>query len=237
MALSCASMAAQVQALSGRTGDTVLVTTDQIRVWFNEAQRDVADRAPGLHALTFSNRTSLDVTDTLRYFLGDITAGDYTEQGVANIWNVFYLDGADSRKLAFVHTDEFDANWIDPTHADAARYRPRWWTRRGNSIEIVPMSGCAYWDKDLRFDGDFYPREFSAADTTRYSDLSEAEEGLVAYALAQAWRAIGSSGGVQGALMKAADYSRRYEGWLDNYEHKNNRLDEWPGNLYSDEIP
>jgi hypothetical protein len=230
-------MATQCQALCGRTGDTVLVTTDQIRTWFNEAQRDIADRVPGLHALIFSNKTSLDVTDTLRYALADITAGDTTEQEIANVWNVFYLDGEDSRRLTFVHTDEFDKNWIDPTHADAPRYRPRWWTRRGHAIEIAPMSGCGYWDHDLRFDGDVYPREFSAADTTRASDLSGAEEGLVSYALAQAWRAIGSAGGVQGALLKAADYSRRYESWLDTYEHKNNRLDEWNGNLYDDDIP
>lgn len=235
MALGCASLAAEVQALCGRTGDTVLITTTQVASWFNEAQRDIADRVPGLHALTFSNKTSLDVTDTLRYALADITAGDYTEQGIAHVWEVFYLDGIDSRRLTFVPTDEFDDTWLDPTHADAPRDRARYWTRRGHSLEIAPLSGCGYWDKDLRFDGDFYARDFSAGDTTRTSDLSGADAGLKRYALAQAWRAIGSAGGVTGALMKARDYSEQYESWLDEYKAHNDRLLEWDGNLYAEQ--
>lgn len=234
MALTCASLAAEVQALCGRTGDTALITSGQIASWFNEAQRDIVDRVPGLHAMTFKNRTSLDVTDNLRYALAEITAGDYTEQGIANVWGVFYLDGIDSRRLSFMPVDEFDETFLDPTHGDAPRDRPRWWTRRGHAIEIAPLSGCGYWDKDLRFDGDFYARDFSSGDVTRYCDLSGADTGLKRYALAQAWRAIGSAGGVTGALMKARDYFEQYECWLDAYKAHNDRLLEWDGNLDSE---
>lgn len=228
MALTCASMAAEVQALAGRTGDTVLVTTDQIKIWFNEAQRDIVDRVPGLQAMGFKNRTSLDTTDTIRYAIADLTM-DLTTQAAAAVHNVFYLDGAESRRLNFVHTDEFDDQWADPTHADAPRDKPHWWTRRGQYIEIVPLCASGYWDDDLRFDGDFYAADFTAGESTAYSDLCEADEGLKYYALSKAWRSIGN-------MNKAVDYSQQYEFWLDNYEHKNNRLNEWDGNLYSDDI-
>jgi len=236
MTLSCVSLAADVQALCGRTDDNALVTTTRIMHWFNEAQKDIVNRIPGLHAVTFKNTTSLDTTASLAYALGDITAGDYTTQPVAHVWNVFFLDGNSSVRLAFVHTDEFDAHWIDPTNDAADFGKPKHWTRRGNNIEIRPVCDSAYYDYDLRVDGDFYPRDFTAADTTRYSDLSDVEEGLVHYALANAWRAIGNADGVGGALAKAADFSHKYEDWLDGYAARNDRLSEWDGNLYSDEV-
>lgn len=229
MPMSCASMAAQVQALCGRTGDTELVCLTQIAKWFNEAQRDIVNRCPGLHAMTFKNTTSLDTTQSLRYSLNDITGGDYTEQVISDVWGVSYLDGQDSRKLSFVHTDEFDAQWPDPTHADSVFGKPRHWTRRAKNIEIRPVSACSYCDKDLRFDGDFHAREFTTADTTRYSDLSQADEGLSNYALCKAWRSIGDT-------RKAMDYSVQYEAWLTQYQADNDRLDSWGGGMYEDDI-
>lgn len=228
MAQTCDEMATEVQALCGRTDDTVLIAAAQLTTWFNEAQRDIVDRIPGLHGMTFKNTTSHDTTQTLAYAIGDITAGDYTSQPISSIWDVWYLDGADSLRLHFVHTDEFDAQWPDPTNDDAVFDRPYWWTRRGSNIELVPLSGCSYCDKDLRFDGDFYARDLTAASADS-SDITGAEEGLKMYALAKAWRAIGDK-------VKAVDYSVQYEQWLDNYEHKNNRLNEWDGGLYSDNI-
>lgn len=235
MSLSCASLAARVQAQCGRTGDTVLITGEQVALWFNEAQGDIVERVPGLHAMTFKNTTSHDTTQTLRYALADITGGDYTTQGIAHVWNVSYLDGANSRQLDFVHTDEFDSQWPDPTNTNAPLGQPSHWTRRGQYLELRPVSSCAYCDKDLRFDGDFYARDFTT-DSTVASDLSRADEGLVSYALAQAWRAIGSAGGGQAAILRAIDYSQRYEMWLDNYERRNNSLVEWDGNMFSDNI-
>lgn len=231
MAQTCSELVAEVQALCGRTGDTVLICPTQVMRWFNEAQRDVVNRCPGLHALSFKNTTSLDTTQTLRYALTDITLGDYTEQVISSIWQVYYLDGQDSRKLHFVHTDEFDSQWPDPTHADSRFDIPKHWTRRGQYIEMRPVAACGYCDKDLRFDGDVHARDFTNADSTvRYSDLSEADEGLKYYALSKAWRAIGKQ-------ERAYEHSIAYESWLEQYQADNDRLLEWPGNLYSDSIP
>lgn len=229
MALTCASMALEVQALCGRTGDTVLITAPQVMTWMNDAQDDVADDVRGLHALTFKNTTSLDTTQALRYALADITAGDYTTQPVMDIWNVFYLDGQDSKKLHFTHTDEFDANWPDPTHSDSVFGKPSHWTRRGGNLEIRPVCSSGYYNKDLRVDGQFYPREFTAGDATVYSDLSKADDGLKLYALSKAWRAIGQTA-------KAVDYSVQYEAWKEHYGTHAERLDAWSGNLYDDNI-
>jgi hypothetical protein len=229
MPLTCASMALEVQNLCARTGDTVLITAGQLTVWMNEAQQDIVDRVPGLHAVTFKNTASLDTTAKSAYAIADITAGDYTSQPVASIWNVWFLDGQNSTRLHFVHTDEYDANWPDPTHEDAPFGRPTHWTRRGGNIEIRPVCSSGYYDYHLRVDGEFYPRDFTSGDATAYSDLSKADEGLKLYALKEAWRSIGNP-------VKALDYSQRYEGWRDGYEHRNDRLNEWQGSLYGDDI-
>lgn len=221
-------MAAECQALCGRTGDTVLITTGQLAIWFNEAQRMIVRECPGLHCMGFKNTASVDFTDKVAYPLADFTL-DATTQTVANVFNVFYLDGLDSCRLSFVHTDEFDAQWIDPTHTDAARGKPRWWTRREAAIEIVPLCSSSYYDKGLRVDGDFYATDFTSGDSTVYGDICEADEGLKYYALSKSWRAMGQTA-------KAIDYSQQFDLWLDGYQHQNDRLLEWDGNLFSDDL-
>jgi len=236
MALTCASLALDVQALCGRTDDAVLVTTARVAEWLNEAQREIAQKIPGLHALTFKNTTSLDTTAVLAYSLSDITAGDYTTQVIGDVWNVFYLDGNDSQCLHFVHTDEFDANWPDPTDSDSVFGKPHHWTRRANNIEMRPVCSSGYYDKDLRFDGWFYPRDFTGGDSTQCSDLSCADHLLKEYALGKAWEAIGEADGVAGALLQAEKHQARYRDALDQYESRNNRLDAWDGDIFSSNI-
>ena len=58
MAQTCAEMIDEVKRRCGRTDDAVLITDDQVTTWFNEAQVDIVDRTPGLHAVTFKNTTS-----------------------------------------------------------------------------------------------------------------------------------------------------------------------------------
>ena len=229
MAQTCAEMVAEVKRRCGRTGDTALITDDQVTTWLNEVQVDIVDRIPGMEALNFRNTDSLDTTGALRYALADITAGDYTSQQIAEICDVFYLDGASSIRLNFVHTDEFDANWPDPTSSDAQTGLPHHWARRGGNIEIRPLCGSGYWDTDLGFVGHVYARDFTGGDSTEYSDLSRADFGMKEFALAQAWRTIGDK-------LKASDFSESYVGWLDRYDLKQNRLNAWDGNLYSDNI-
>jgi hypothetical protein len=229
MALTCASMVSEVQALCGRTGDTVLICPTQVLRWFNDAQRDIAQDVRGLDALTFKNTGSLDTTAVLRYAIGDITGGDYTTQPVMDVWRVTYLDGQDSKKLTFVHTDEFDSNWPDPTHSDSVFGKPSHWTRRGSNIEIRPVCSSGYYDKDLRFDGQFYPREFTDADVTVYADISNADDLLKLYALSKAWHAIGK-------IDKGVDYSIQYDAAKSHYQDYAERLDAWTGGMYDDDI-
>lgn len=226
MALTCAEMIDEVKAATGRENDTALITEARVTRWINEAQRDIASKCTALHALTFKNATSHDTTVTLAYAIGDITAGDYTAQTVNRIWDVYYLDGVESQKLTFLHNDEFDAKWPDPTHSDIETAKPNWWTRRAKNIEIMPVCSTEYCDKDLRFDGDYFPRSFSS-DATELSDLSEADDLIIGYATSKAWHAIGQHG-------KAQEYSTAYEVGLDDYKARNDRLCEWDGNLFSD---
>lgn len=226
MAQTAAEMIAEVQRRCGRTGDTVLITAGQVATWLNEAQKDVVDRISGLPAVTYVNWTSLDTTQSLRYALGDLTF-DYTAQTVSSVFNVFYMDatGNDCYRIFFAHEDEFNNEYYDATNANAVYDRPRHWTRQGQYLEMAPLCATGYCDKDLRVIGDFYPRDV-AADSTELSDLSQGDEGLKTYALSKAWRDIGQSA-------KASDFSRQYENWLDGYESRNNRLDQWNGGMYN----
>lgn len=224
MALTGDSLTDEVQALCGRTDDTVLITDARVARWLNEGQRDVAGRVVGINSLNFKNITSTDFTQTLSYALTEWTVGDETEQGICHIHDAFYVDGADSIRLQEMFTDEFDLAYPDPTHSDIAFNKPTHWTRRGNSIEIFPVPACSYVDKDFRMDGDFYPEDFTTNDTT-YSDICGADEGLISFALSKAWRAIGEKA-------KSDEAKVDYEVWLAGYREQNDIIHAWDGNLY-----
>lgn len=230
MAYSCVSLIAEVKAVVGRTDDTVHITDARTMNWLNDAQDAIVEACPELDFLRFSNRTSLDTTVVLKYAISDITVGDetiYTK--ICYLNEIYYLDGVESVKLNFVMTDEFDKEWPDPTHADVPRGKPEWWTKRAGNIEIYPVCLTAYADNDLRFEGTRYAKEFTAADTTRVSDLSKADEGLLRWAVSRAWGYIGTAD-------KEVLWDAKFNNWLADYKAQSERMHEWDGNLFSDNI-
>jgi len=232
--LTCAEMIDEVQALTGTTdGGEPLATEARITVWLNDAQRDIIRKTPGLETLAFKNTTSLDITQSLAYEINDITGVDFTTQDIARIYDVYYLDGNESRKLHYLTTDEFDKLAIDPTHTDRPFGKSKYWTRRGGQVEIIPLSQCAYVDKDLRFDGEFFARDFTT-DSSQYTDISRgAHQGMIYYAVAEYYAASGQD-------VKSVVWRKKYsnpshrqdqDGWLEGFQDYNNTLQEWDGEL------
>ena len=229
MGMTETALVDEIQALCGRTGDTVLVTDARVTRWINEAQRVIAENVPGLHELTFKNTLSLDTTAVLRWSLADITSGlsdDTSVNRIAHVFAVHYLNGLESKKLTYIPVDEFDEIWPDPTHSHVPVNICSVWTRRGNYVEIMPLCVTAYHDDDWRFDVGVYPREFTTNDTTA-SDLNDADEGLIAYGVWQAFVAIGSEKATDAAIWRTTFYE-----WLDDYKGQNDTMHEWNGNLF-----
>lgn len=227
--LTCAGLTDEIQDLVGRPGGGDLITNERCTRWLNEAKRNVCERVPGLEKLKFKNTTSLDTTVSLQYALADITVGDISlEDRICHLYDIWYLDGLESRRLKFVQTDEFDLEWPDPTHSDIPRTQPKYWTRRGDYVELYPLCLTAYCDKDLRFDGDFYDGDFATEDTTG-SDISGADSILISYGVWKAWNAIGQ---VAQSLAAQATYERE----LDAFRRHHEGQMEWDGNMYSDGI-
>jgi hypothetical protein len=230
MPMTGAQLTDEIQTLVGRTTSSEpLITNARCTRWQNEGQVEIVQYCPGLHCLSFKNTESLDTTQSLQYAISEISVSDDpTDAKVCRIWDVYYLDGNESVRLTPMFVDEFDEKYPDPTHSDIAITQPTHWTRRGQYIEIFPLSLCAYCDKDLRFDGDFWPRDFTTEDAT-VSDISGADEGIIMYGVAQAWGAIGNE-------TKAVIWERKFRNWLDDFKAQNDNMHEWEGNLFDEEL-
>ena len=230
MALTGAGLTDEIQAVTGRTTDgESLVTTARCARWLNEGQEKIARECVNLECLNFSNRDSIDTTQTLKYSVNDITVGDTsTMERVNRVFRVYYLNGLESTELTYMFTDEFDAEYPDPTHTNVPKNIPTHWTRRGNYIEIFPLCQTAYCDKDLRFVGDFWPHDLTTDDPT-YSDICDGDKGLIAYGAYKAWGAIGN-------IIEEVKWKKKFEEWLNEFKTDNDTLHEWGGNMYDDAI-
>lgn len=237
MSLSLPELIDEVKELMGRGDDSVVITDARVLRWLNDAQKDIAEKCPGLQCLEMKNTSSVDTTQKLEYALADwtssvVTPSDTadvsTENRICHIWNVWYIDGNESRQLHFKPTDEFDTDRADPTHDDYQTYKPDQWTRRGSNLEIRPLCSCSYCDKDLRIDCGVYPREFTATDSTEASVLDDADEGLILYAQSRAWSYCGGDRAAQEAATKWAQYLA----WQEDYKNANGVMHEWYANIY-----
>ena len=222
----------EIREIVGRPGAAAsgVITDARVTRWLNEAQTEIVDKCVGLHGMSFKNTTSLDTTAVLKYAIADITVGDTSvEDAVCRVTDVWYLDGNETRQLQFMMTDEFDEQWPDPTHSDIPLTIPSAWTRRGVYIEIMPLGVTAYYDKDLRFDGDRYAGDLTTNDAAG-SDITGADEGLIAYG---AWKAWGAIGGPK-ATLEELKWKRNWDNWLDDFRDQNDDLDEWDGKMFGD---
>lgn len=230
MALTGATLTDEVQALVGRPSNQILADNTRVTRWLNEAQRVIAEECPDLDCLHFTNTTSLDTTQTILYAVNEITVC-HTAGRVCYITDVFYLDGNESRKLEFIHPDEFDADWPDPTHSDIPKSRPTHWTMQGDLsggyVKMMPFCLTTSCDKDLKFVGTMYPREFTTEDSS-VSGIQNADDAIIAYAVAKAWGAIGEK---DNEIL----WWSKFTGNLDDMKAQSSRFHQWDGNIfYSD---
>lgn len=239
MGLSCEELTDEIQALTGRIGDTILVDDTWCCRRLNEAQVYIVDHCLQLTDLEFKNTTSIDfATDDVSYDIGDITAADTTDEGVAHIQSVWLLDGANSILLDFQPKDEFDAVLIDPTSSDHSAGKPTRWTRRGNNIEVAPRPSSTYNGKDMRIDGVRYAAEFATNDTSA-SEIPDADEGLEYYAVAKAFGAMGDEAKrriwwkkfTNPNPLPGEDY-----GWFEHFKDKHGQMEAWDGNVIFDAV-
>lgn len=241
MALSSAEIVDEIQARVGRPNTTDLIDATWLTRRINEAQKLIVEQIPLIPSVTFKNTTSFDTTGTIQYAISDITVGDSsTANRPCHITDVWYLDGNETRRLVFQPMDKFDAEHPDPTHSDENFEKPAYWTQRGNTyIEMYPYCASTYWDKNLRFDGDYYAADFTT-DSTEVSDISRADEGLILYGVWRAWAAIGMSNqSVAAEIINAKKaWSNPYPlagetiGWLESFRDTNDQMLAWNSNFY-----
>lgn len=244
MSLSCDNLIDEVQAITGRVGDTELVDVTRTTRWLNEAQRIIAERVPDLRPLHVDIQ-SWCTADQLAYDCVDLTVGDETAVTMADttvsvinrIFSIGYVSGADSVWLRYTHIDEWDLV-VDPSSTDYGSGKPFRYTRRANQVEIRPIADSGNQNVPLRVTGDRWPTDFTT-NSTEESELERADEGLIMYAEAKAWRAIGDEArhNIRMKQFSNANPAANEEfGWLEEYERRENELHGWNGDLYGDEI-
>jgi len=203
--MTLSELIAEVQALCGHTGDTVLITTARVIRWLNEAQDDILSVCPKHIDLETKHVTALTLADaTWSYSFASVSPT------VENIHQVFYLDGANSRELDYLDTETFDDKY--PSPADLSDGVPKYWTRRVNTIEVYPVPTASEAGKYLRLNYTKKPTAFSSGSLTATCDMTDADQGLVYYGVSEAFAAIG------GQAESASDYKQRYLAWRDDYE-------------------
>lgn len=227
----------EVQAACGRTGDTELVTDTRVTRWINEAQREVAERVPGLLCLDLNEIDAFAcVTDGITYSLKDITGhingnhlSDATSYNwVAHTYNLYYRNGSESYRLDFKTAGEFD-EVIDPTDTDFSPDKPSFWTRRGDNLYVRPLIDSEYSGDSMRLVGSWYPLDFTVGSSCE-SDLDDADQGIINWATMKAWGRIGGDKGTK----NESRWRQKFEDWLFRYKSRNDTMHEWDANLYGD---
>lgn len=228
----------EVRAIVGRDGTSTMgvISDARVALWLNEGIATVAEECPGLQCLDFKCTTNLEFSSgTIKYLLTDVTWADNTNNGIIDVYNVWYLDGASSIKMNYLPIDEFDSVLIDPTNSDVADGQPDRWTRRGNYLEIAPRCSTADEGKFVRVDGMRYPRDFTVNATgeyTRVCEMPNVDKGLTYYAVGKAWEAIGDEVKGQVNILKFSNPISPLGGWLEHYKERYSAMPGWDNNLY-----
>jgi len=227
MGLSCEELTDEIQALTGRVGDTKLIDDTWCTRRLNEGQVYIVDHCPQITDLEFKSKDSIAFgTDDISYAILDITAGDTTDEGVAHIQNVWLMDGANSILLDFQPTDEFDAALIDPTSSDHSAGKPTRWTRRGNNIEVAPRPSSDYNGNDMRIDGVRYAAEFTTNDSSS-SEIPDSDDLLIKYVVSEAFGAMGKE-------TVSAVWRQKFNIAFADFRDKHGRMEAWDGDVIFD---
>jgi hypothetical protein len=202
----------EVQALTGRTGDTELITSARIVRFLNDAQTEIVKACTGHIDLETKKANAITlVTGTYSYSFASITPAVYFPL------TLYYMNGSQSKELLYRDTEDFDRDYPDPTLQSGI---PREWTRRGSTIEVWPLPTSAENGKYLRLDYTKTPTAFTLPTSpaalvialATSSVLTESDKGLIYYAVAEVYRAIG------GKKQEADDSLQYFYGWLEEYK-------------------
>jgi len=242
MALTGAQLTDEVQSLVGRNNDTELIDATRVARWLNEGQREISRLLPGMKSLDVKIESWCTVAQ-LRWDLVDLTVGDETAVAMTDttvsvinrIFGIHYKNGTDSARLRYTHIDEWD-KLSDPTSSDYGTGKPFRYTRRSDTIEILPLSDTT--GIPLMVLGDRWPVDFTT-ESSSVSELDRSDKGLIIYAVAQAWQAIGDEVKYQLGMKKFSNpdpLAGQDFGWVEKYRRSEDELHSWDGNLFSDDI-
>lgn len=209
--MTLTQLIAEVQSLTGRTGDTVLITSARVVRFLNEAQADIAKTCPGHIDLEVSDSDAITlVAGTYSYSFASLSPT------VLYPMRAFYMDGMQSQELEYVDTDEFDNEY--PSPADMTPGVPTYFTRRASSIEVYPVPTSADAGKYIRLVYTKKPTDFTTSTLTATCDMSDADQGLIYYAISEALAAIGNKDS------ESINWRQRYAAWLETYRQEKDGL-------------
>lgn len=205
-------MVLEIQTLTGRVGDTELVTTARCVRWANEAQFDIASVCPGHVDLEYKHATAVTLLDaTYSYSLTGISPT------ILYFLRAYYMDGASSYELDYKKTEDFDYDY--PSPSDLTGGRPTTVTKRGKTLEIVPVPTSGEAGHYLRLDYTKRPTSFVTDSLTATCDMEDADEGIIQFGVSRAFKAIGGD-----KLSESDRYMNYYLAWREGYREKKDGL-------------
>jgi len=222
-AMALSELITEVQALSKRTSDMVLITQSRVANFLNWAQMRIVRRCPGHVDLETSDVSAITlIASTWQYSFASLSPKVFYPL------RLYYMDETASVELYYLETDHFDRDF--PSPADLADGIPDLFTRRGSSFEIYPVPTAAEAGNFLRLDYTKIPTAFDTDLLSGTSELLDSDEGLIMFATSEAFSAIGNKDA------EAAKYMGKFELWLDNYRMDKDSLFMAEGNsLLSDD--
>jgi len=220
MALTLSELITEVQALTGREDDAELITQARVVRFLNMAQDEIVKTCFGHIDLETKDADAITLaTETYSYSFASLTPE------VFHLLDVFYMDGSMSKKLHYRDTEDFDEDHPDPTLFSGI---PTEWTRRGATIEIYPIPSESEDGKYLRVDYTKVPTAFSTSSLTATCNMAMADQGLVYFAVSEAFKSIG------GHPQESADYRNDFYTWLEEYRRlKDGRYLSMLSNLFA----
>ena len=205
-------MITEIQHLTGHVGDTDLVTTARCARWLNDAQLDIIEHCVGHLDLEYKHPTAITLEDGVySYSLASLSPA------LMHFLRAYYIDGANSEELDYKSTEDFDLDY--PSPLDGSEGPPTKVTRRGNTIEIYPVPSASEAGKYLRVDYTKRPTAFVTTNLSAVCDMSDADAGLIYFAVSKAFKAIGGE-----KLSESERYYQYYLDWRDTYRETKDGL-------------
>ena len=211
MAKTCVELIARVKQLVGRSTnlnstldlDTIILDA------LNEAQIQIVRKLSHILELQVKDVTSLvTVLDQYEYDLSDI------DIPVAHLSQVWILDGESSQRLTYINKDTFDKRW--PDVSVIASGLPKYYTRRGNTIEFNCPVSSDYAAKAIRVDYCKWAAEFESITADEESELINADYGLILFAWSEALRVLAKG---NTAILRVADEKLlMFSEWFNTYK-------------------